>query len=286
MGCFSDCGREFLSGLCGHGWFGHGWFNQGMRQCRSAATAVPDCNPKCARPPGRPETATHLLAILVKVVEPEDMSTWRIRFSNALSPSSSTRRKACGGAGRAQWCVLCVCVCDVRHVIVSTWHPGTAFLGAASAVRRSGPCLPASVPDPPHPPTCPRPPTPVLKPPPPLPPTHLRRALLGGLVLQAPHAVLVRKALRHHADLGQDAHLRGGGGRGAAASSMLIALTANESAACSTRGRPPLQAHGQAMLVCQHCHRLSSHYMRQSRALSAGPAAHGPAYSAPRSRPC
>ena len=33
-------------------------------------------------------------------------------------------------------------------------------------------------------------------------------ALLGGLVLQAPHAVLVGKALRHHADLGQYAHLR------------------------------------------------------------------------------
>ena len=36
----------------------------------------------------------------------------------------------------------------------------------------------------------------------------LGRALLGGLVLQAPHAILVGKALRHHADLWQDAHLR------------------------------------------------------------------------------
>ncbi len=35
----------------------------------------------------------------------------------------------------------------------------------------------------------------------------LGRALLGGLVLQAPHAVLVGKALRHHADLGQDPNL-------------------------------------------------------------------------------
>ena len=44
----------------------------------------------------------HLLAILVKVVEPELMSTWRTRFSNAFRPSSSTRRKAWGrqGGGR------------------------------------------------------------------------------------------------------------------------------------------------------------------------------------------
>lgn len=37
----------------------------------------------------------HLFAILVKVVEPEDMRTWRTRFSKAFRPSSSTRRKAC-----------------------------------------------------------------------------------------------------------------------------------------------------------------------------------------------
>ena len=39
--------------------------------------------------------STNLFAILVKVVAPELISTWRIRFSNALSPSSSTRRYAC-----------------------------------------------------------------------------------------------------------------------------------------------------------------------------------------------
>ena len=44
----------------------------------------------------RPMSAVfHLLTILVNVVAPEDMSTWRTRFSNVFSASSSTRRKAC-----------------------------------------------------------------------------------------------------------------------------------------------------------------------------------------------
>ena len=37
----------------------------------------------------------HLLATLVKVVEPELMRIWRTRFSYVLMDSSSTRRKAC-----------------------------------------------------------------------------------------------------------------------------------------------------------------------------------------------
>ena len=37
----------------------------------------------------------HLLTIFVNVVEPEDMSTWRTRFSKARSDLLSTRRKAC-----------------------------------------------------------------------------------------------------------------------------------------------------------------------------------------------
>lgn len=48
----------------------------------------------------------------------------------------------------------------------------------------------------------------------------LRRALLGGRVLQRPHAVFAGEALGRHAHLGQDAHLRRGGGgaaRGAGA---------------------------------------------------------------------
>lgn len=47
----------------------------------------------------------HLLAILVKVVEPELISTWRTRFSKDLRPSSSTRRKAC--AVRSLVCTFC-----------------------------------------------------------------------------------------------------------------------------------------------------------------------------------
>lgn len=39
---------------------------------------------------------------------------------------------------------------------------------------------------------------------------RLRGALLGGLILQAPHAVLVREPLSRHANLGQDADLRPG----------------------------------------------------------------------------
>ena len=37
----------------------------------------------------------HLLTIFVKVVEPDDISTWRTRFSKARSDLLSTRRKAC-----------------------------------------------------------------------------------------------------------------------------------------------------------------------------------------------
>ena len=37
----------------------------------------------------------HLLAILVKVVAPDDMSTWRMRESKSFCDSSSTRRNAC-----------------------------------------------------------------------------------------------------------------------------------------------------------------------------------------------
>ena len=40
----------------------------------------------------------HLLATLVNVVEPDDMSTWRMRFSNVFNASSSTRRNACHDA--------------------------------------------------------------------------------------------------------------------------------------------------------------------------------------------
>ena len=43
----------------------------------------------------RPMSAVfHLLTILVKVGEPEDMSTWRTRFSKWRSDMLSTRRKA------------------------------------------------------------------------------------------------------------------------------------------------------------------------------------------------
>lgn len=38
--------------------------------------------------------------------------------------------------------------------------------------------------------------------------TYLSSALLGELILQAPHAILVGKALLCHAHLGQDAHLK------------------------------------------------------------------------------
>lgn len=46
-----------------------------------------------------------------------------------------------------------------------------------------------------------------------LPGAHLCGALLGDLVLQAPHAVLVGQTLLGHAHLGQDAHLGRGRGR-------------------------------------------------------------------------
>ncbi len=38
--------------------------------------------------------------------------------------------------------------------------------------------------------------------------TYLSSALLGELILQAPHPILVGKALLCHAHLGQDAHLK------------------------------------------------------------------------------
>ena len=44
----------------------------------------------------RPMSAVfHLLATLVKVVEPEDMRIWRMRFSKSDTEVPSTRRKAC-----------------------------------------------------------------------------------------------------------------------------------------------------------------------------------------------
>ncbi len=76
----------------------------------------------CLQHDCRCSCGAHLLAILVKVVEPEDISTWRTRFSKALRPSSSTRRKACAGAervGRERCQVLAE---HVRAVLLSrTW---------------------------------------------------------------------------------------------------------------------------------------------------------------------
>jgi len=48
----------------------------------------------------RARAVFHLLATLVNVVEPDDISTWRTRFSNVLSASSSTRRNACRRTAR------------------------------------------------------------------------------------------------------------------------------------------------------------------------------------------
>lgn len=52
----------------------------------------------CVQCAAQARTVFHLLATLVNVVEPDDMSTWRMRFSNVFSASSSTRRNACHDA--------------------------------------------------------------------------------------------------------------------------------------------------------------------------------------------